>query len=131
MVTRYPWQNMHAGIRHALTMAKVKVYRYKRFDKATGEAIVQPREATLDTIRFCGLEPLMETEREVNQSDIDDGGRVRREFWVNPRLARCPSCNEPMRETRISSGADARTFECEAHGAWRLLEGARSFTKAT
>ncbi|MEO7158768.1 MAG: hypothetical protein ABI039_14475, partial [Vicinamibacterales bacterium] len=68
-----------------------KVYRYKRYDKSTNQATLQPREATLETIRLGGLEPLMETEREVDQTDIDAGGRVRREFYVNPRNAGCPS----------------------------------------
>lgn len=110
-------------------MAKVKVYLYKRHDKTTGEATIQRREATLETIRFAGLEPLMETEREVDERDIDAGGRVRREFWVNPRNAHCPLCSAPMKEARTLSGT--RTHTCEVHGAWQLAEDGRFFKKVT
>jgi hypothetical protein len=61
-------------------MAMVTVYRFEVYNVVTDQTTVRPREGTLDAIlRTRRLQPLMETAREVDESELDGDGFVRRQ----------------------------------------------------
>jgi hypothetical protein len=55
-------------------MVKVAVFRFTLTDRATGKAIEQPRMATQHAIREKLGQPLLHSERLVNESELDNDG---------------------------------------------------------
>lgn len=58
-------------------MQKDTVYYYKACYIKTGEEVLSKRMATLETIKRMGpprCEPLMDTVKEVDESEIDENG---------------------------------------------------------
>jgi len=59
-------------------MSKVKVYYFKQFDIKSGQFENSKSMATLERIgALRGAEPFMESEKEVNESDLDHDGHYR------------------------------------------------------
>lgn len=59
-------------------MPKVKVYYFEKFDIKSGQFIPSKSMATLERISALrSVKPLIESEKEVNESDLDHDGHYR------------------------------------------------------
>ena len=63
-------------------MPKTTVYQFTKFDISQGKNIVAMRMATLEAIKLFEGTPVMDTAKEVDETEVDENGRYPKSFRV-------------------------------------------------
>jgi hypothetical protein len=58
-------------------MSEVEVYLFVKLEHAAGDSVTLRRHATLESIKQRGGEPILETKRVVDTSELDENGYLK------------------------------------------------------